>query len=70
MIKKPLAISIALLLYLGLITGCSESKMEESDLKKLYSKPLARMDKKLNVYHLGHSLVGRTMPSMLQQLAG
>ena len=68
--KKPLANSAALLLYLGLITGCSESKIEESALKNLYSKPLARMDKKLKVYHLGHSLVGRTMPSMLQQLAG
>jgi hypothetical protein len=69
-IKKPLAASAALLLYLGLITGCSKSKIEESALKNLYSKPLARADKKLEVYHLGHSLVGRTMPSMLQQLAG
>ncbi|PCJ47235.1 MAG: hypothetical protein COA74_11875 [Gammaproteobacteria bacterium] len=70
MIKKIIATSVLLLVNLGLLTSCSESNIEEGVLKKLYSKPLAKTDKKLNVYHLGHSLVGRTMPSMLQQLAG
>ncbi len=35
-----------------------------------YAKPLASPDVGLNVYHLGHSLVGRDMPAMLAQLAG
>lgn len=70
LLKKSLATFAAVLTCLGLMVGCSESKIEESALKNLYSKLLARTDKKLQVYHLGHSLVGRTMPSMLQQLAG
>lgn len=74
-LKKTLAASAALLPFLGLISGCSEArieetKIEEATLRKLYSKPLIKTDKKLKVYHLGHSLVGRTMPIMLQQLAG
>ena len=70
MMDKSLSYLIAPLLYLGLISGCSESKIGESELKNLYSKPLARTEKNLKVFHLGHSLVGRTMPLMLQQLAG
>jgi hypothetical protein len=34
-----------------------------------YAMPLAAPDKGLAVYHLGHSLVGRVMPFMLEQLA-
>jgi len=36
----------------------------------LYAQPLPRPEAALNVYHLGHSLVGRDMPAMVQQLAG
>ena len=36
----------------------------------LYAVPLNPPDAALNVYHLGHSLVGRDMPAMLAQLAG
>lgn len=36
----------------------------------LYARPLAPPDASLNVYHLGHSLVGRDMPAMLAQLSG
>ena len=35
-----------------------------------YADPLARPEAPLNVFHLGHSLVGRDMPAMLAQLAG
>ncbi len=38
--------------------------------KALYANPLAQPEGALNVYHLGHSLVGRDMPAMLAQLAG
>jgi len=67
---KSQSASAALMLYLERKTGCTFSKLEDSTLKNLYSNPLTRPEKKLNVYHLGHSLVGRTMPLMLQQLAG
>jgi hypothetical protein len=53
-----------------MITGCSEAKLEESELRDLYSRALPKKNRALQVYHLGHSLVGRTMPLMLQQLAG
>jgi len=36
----------------------------------LYATPAPAPDGPLNVYHLGHSLVGRDMPAMLAQLAG
>lgn len=35
----------------------------------LYEEPLSPPEGALRVYHLGHSLVGRDMPAMLQQLA-
>ena len=36
----------------------------------LYETPLMPPETPLNVYHLGHSLVGRDLPAMLAQLAG
>lgn len=36
----------------------------------LYATPLPKPEGALNVFHLGHSLVGRDMPAMLAQLAG
>lgn len=36
----------------------------------LYATPLPEPSGALNVFHLGHSLVGRDMPAMLAQLAG
>ena len=36
----------------------------------LYAKPLPAPDGAMNVYHLGHSLVGHDMPAMLAQLGG
>jgi len=35
---------------------------------EIYATPLSPPDGPLNVYHLGHSLVGRDMPAMLSQL--
>jgi len=35
-----------------------------------YATPLPAPEPPLNVFHLGHSLVGRDMPAMLAQLAG
>ncbi|MFK7837221.1 MAG: hypothetical protein AB8B60_13465 [Sulfitobacter sp.] len=41
-----------------------------STAQTLYANPLPKPDGALNVFHLGHSLVGRDMPAMLAQLAG
>lgn len=39
------------------------------EMAGLYGKPIEPPSQSLHVYHLGHSLVGRDMPAMLQQLA-
>ncbi|QFT60477.1 hypothetical protein FIU94_16730 [Sulfitobacter sp. THAF37] len=41
-----------------------------AEAEALYAEPLNPPGGALNVYHLGHSLVGRDMPAMLAQLAG
>jgi hypothetical protein len=40
------------------------------DVQALYRAPRALSHGSLEVYHLGHSLVGRDMPEMLAQMAG
>ncbi len=57
-----------LLLALG---GCGFQKSLPPDaLARLYAAPLSPPDKPLRVFHLGHSLVNRDMPAMLEQLGG
>lgn len=47
------------------------TRLPDSDaIDAAYRTPLSAPDGPLNVYHLGHSLVGRDMPAMLAQLAG
>ena len=38
-------------------------------VRAIYAAPLPAPDRPLRVFHLGHSLVGRDMPAMLEQLA-
>ena len=40
-----------------------------AEFDALYAEPLPRPEKPLRVFHLGHSLVSRDMPTMLAQLA-
>ncbi len=54
-----------------LLTACGWQKsLDPAALSALYSQPLAPPEKPLRVFHIGHSLVGRDMPFMLEQLAG
>lgn len=54
-----------------LLTGCGSQKgLDPQALAQLYATPLPPPDKPLRVFHLGHSLVNRDMPVMLEQLAG
>ncbi len=43
--------------------------VQEQSGRDLYEAKLPTPDRPLNVFHLGHSLVGRDMPAMLAQLA-
>lgn len=65
-VKKSLAC-----LVLSGLTACGWQKsLDPAALASLYSTPLAPPTQPLAVYHIGHSLVGRDMPAMLEQLAG
>lgn len=53
-----------------LLSACGMQKSLSSEaLAQLYTTPLAPPNKPLRVFHLGHSLVNRDMPAMLEQLA-
>lgn len=53
----------------GLALGRRPSLSDEA-FAALYAAPPGPPDGPVDVYHLGHSLVGRDMPAMLAQLAG
>lgn len=54
-----------------LMSACGMQKsLSSAALDQLYATPLSPPDKPLRVFHLGHSLVNRDMPAMLEQLAG
>ena len=55
----------------GAITRCSEPRpLDDAAMASLYASPPPPPAGPLNVFHLGHSLVGRDMPAMLAELAG
>jgi hypothetical protein len=61
----------ARLALLLLVSACGlQESLSSEVMAQLYASPLAPPDKPLRVFHLGHSLVGRDMPAMLEQLAG
>lgn len=62
------AVKFVLLLALG-ACGVQKSLSPEA-LDQLYATPVPPPNKPLRVFHLGHSLVNRDMPIMLEQLSG
>lgn len=53
------------------LTACGwQVPQGSAALSALYEQPLPPPDKPLRVFHIGHSLVGRDMPAMLEQLVG
>lgn len=53
------------------LSGCNApAPLDDAAMNALHALPLSQPAKPMRVFHLGHSLVGRDMPSMLQQLAG
>ncbi|TNF51926.1 MAG: hypothetical protein EP308_12315, partial [Burkholderiales bacterium] len=53
------------------LSACGFQKsLPPAELQQMYAVPLTPPDKPLRVFHIGHSLVNRDMPVMLEQLAG
>jgi hypothetical protein len=69
-----LSLNAAILLLIsacGALTRCSApAPLDDAAMAALYDRPLPPPEAPQRVFHLGHSLVGRDMPAMLQQLAG
>ena len=71
MLKRIYFLVAALVLLAGfLFLQWLPGGLSKDELARLYGTPKPVPDKPLRVYHLGHSLVGRDMPAMLEQLAG
>lgn len=69
-LKKAFGLFV-LLPACGLSTAyCSPRPIDGAAFAALYATPLPQPEGPLQIYHLGHSLVGRSMPLMLAQLAG
>lgn len=60
---------VMLLSACGLVR-CAPAPLDATETASLYRTPLPALDRPLSVYFIGHSLVGRDMPAMLEQLAG
>ena len=68
---KIISTIIAILGVLGITRlWPSQVPLDIAEFNSLYNEPNDVTEGPLKVYHLGHSLVGRDMPIMLQQLAG
>lgn len=69
--KQSTGLVFLLLSACGMVSQCSvPDPIDQADFDALYKEPLSPPEGPLQVYHLGHSLVGHTMPAMLAQLAG
>lgn len=69
--KKSTALLFLALGACGLTSRCSMPEpIDQASFEALYAAPAQIPDKPLRLFHLGHSLVGRDMPVMVQQLAG
>jgi hypothetical protein len=64
------ALLLVLLSAFGLTRCNAPPPLDEAAFEALYRAPLPPPQGPIKVFHLGHSLVGRDMPAMLQQLAG
>ncbi|MCB1330192.1 MAG: hypothetical protein KDK28_12485 [Maritimibacter sp.] len=70
LVRRSSAALLLLLPACGLVGRCSgPAALDQSAFDVLYSSPAPVATGPLQVYHLGHSLVGRDMPVMLTQLA-
>ena len=69
--RKGSAAIFLLLGACGLVARCTTpAPLDQKAFTALYSTPAPAPSGPLEVFHIGHSLVGRDMPAMLTQLAG
>jgi hypothetical protein len=61
---------IQYVMVLALVACGGQKTLDSVALDELYAQPLAPPVKPLRIFHIGHSLVNRDMPMMLEQLAG
>lgn len=66
-LKNPLKYALVLTLT---ACGWPQKTLDPAALDALYAQPLTPPEKPMRVFHIGHSLVGKNMPAMLEQLAG
>jgi len=52
------------------LTQCTPDPLTADDLHAFYETPPPPLEAPVSVFHIGHSLVSRDMPAMLQQMAG
>lgn len=64
------SLAILILGAAGWFVAKPPKALSPQEMAALYATPLPAPTGPLNVFHLGHSLVGRDMPAMLAQLAG
>ncbi len=64
-----IAPALAVMAALGLYAR-DPAPLDKDTFEALYAEPAPRPDGPRQVFHIGHSLVGRDMPAMLAQLAG
>lgn len=67
--RRPLLVLMLGLAGCGLVE-CAPSPVSSAEVERLYADTPPPVQRPLRVYHIGHSLVGRDMPVMLEQLAG
>lgn len=67
--KLIIIIIVILCLVLSLRYWLSPLTLDKKTYEALYDKPATVPERALNIYHLGHSLIGHDMPYMLKQLA-
>ena len=70
-LKRRLATLFAALLSAAIgIQGCAQSEVSTETLDRVYGESTSSPKTKLKVLYIGHSLVGRSIPHMVRQLAG
>ena len=67
-IRRLPAFALLFLSACGLVR-CAPGPVDQATLERIYAQPLPPPEQAVSVYFIGHSLIARDMPAMLQQLA-
>lgn len=67
-IRRLPAFALMFLSACGLVR-CAPDPVDQATIDRVYAKPLEPPEGPVSVYFIGHSLIARDMPAMLQQLS-